>query len=130
MLRRRTQEEFEAHCEGGVRHLFTLGQYGFQDTLDAEERYHHYILEGSGSGGEQTVYEVDRDTMYEFMARFLAGTYEMEEYRLEQSPAHNTLLDVLELSAARARSGESEFSWEEFDQADSEVMDDGEEPKE
>ena len=127
MLRRRSDEEYQARSEGGVRHLFTLGQYEFQDTMDAEEHMHHHLLERTPEGAETTAYEVDRETMYEFMARYLAGSYEIEEYELEHSPSHHTLLDVLEIATARARSGETEFSWEEFDHAENEIMEDEEE---
>ena len=126
MLRQRSEEEYDADREGGVRHLFRLGQYEFQDTMDGEEKFHHYILEHAGGSDEIPRYEVDRETMYEFMARFLAGTHEMEEYKMERSPAHDTLLDVLEIAAARARSGEGEFSWEEFDRVENEVIDEEE----
>ena len=128
MLRRRSTEEYEASSEGGVRHLFTLGQYVFQDTMGTEDLMHHFLVERVAEGAETTAYEVDRETMYEFMARYLAGTYELEEYGMEHSPSHHTLLDVLEIATARARTGETEFSWEEFDRAESEVIDeDGEE---
>ena len=126
MLRFRPYDEYETHAEGGVRHLFRLGQYEFRDTIDPDEHYHHYILEVSEGADDPPVYEVDHDTMYEFMARFLAGTYELEEYDLEQSPSHNAMLDVLEIATARARAGETEFSWEDFDRPENEVMDDDE----
>ncbi len=123
MLRRCAEGEYDSNREGGVRHLFKLGQYEFEDTMDTEEQFHHYIVERA-EGGAATTYEVDRMTMYEFMARFLAGAYELEEYQMEQSPGHNALLDVLEIATARARSGETEFSWEAFDRVENEVMDD------
>lgn len=129
MLRFRPYDEYETHAEGGERHLFRLGQYEFHDTIDADGHYHQYILEADTGGEEAPAYEVDRETMYEFMARFLAGTYELEEYDLEQSPSHNAMLDVLEIATARARAGETEFSWEEFDTPESELMDD-EDPEE
>lgn len=123
MLRSRDEDQFRASHDGGVRHLFELGPYTFQDTMDADEAMHHFIAERS-EGGEESYYEVDPDTMYEFMARYLAGAYEVERYRLERSPGHDSLLDVLEIATARARAGESEFSWEEFDRAETELMED------
>lgn len=123
MFRQCTVDDHQTRAEGGIRHLFTLGPYQFQDTMDGEGRLHHFILEPSAGGVGPQIYEVDRETMYEFMARFLAGQYEMEEYGLEHSPGHDELLDVLEIASARARGGESEFSWEEFDPAETEVLD-------
>lgn len=124
MLRLRTEEEYEATASGGIRHLFTLGQYDFQDTMDDDDLLHHFIREQPGEGEESRSYEVDRETMYEFMARYLAGLYELEEYDLDQSPSHLSLLDVLEIATARSRAGESEFSWDAFDQVEPEVIDD------
>lgn len=128
MLRERSTDDYGAESEGGVRRLFTLGMYEFQDTIDGEERYHHYILERPAGGASGPTYEVDGETMYEFLARYLAGSFEMVQYHVDQSPTHNALLDVLEIATARARGGESEFSWEEFDNAETEVMDE-EEPR-
>jgi hypothetical protein len=122
MMKWRSYDEYEADAQAGTRHLFRLGQYEFHDTMDAEDGFHHYILDGPENGSETSAYEVDRETMYEFMARFLAGVYEMEEYDLEQSPSHNALLDVLEIATARARGGETEFDWEDFDRPDTELM--------
>jgi len=130
MLRQRSEGEYEVGSEGGVRHLFKLGQYEFQDTLDADEGMHHFIRGGAAQVADALAYEVDRDTMYEFMARFLAGRFELEEYGMEQSPSHLALLDMLEIATARARAGVSDFSWEEFDEAENELMDDGEEGEE
>lgn len=124
MLRQRTEEEYEASSGGGERYLFALGQYEFRDTIGDEDGLHHFIREAPGDGADPRHYEVDRDTMYEFMARYLAGAYELEEYDLEQSPSHMSLLDVLEIATARARAGESEFSWEAFDQVETEVLGD------
>lgn len=121
MFKESSTRHYETGAEGGVRHLFDLGGYLFQDTLDAEDGFHHFIVETEPGDVGPSVYEVDRETMYEFMARFLAGEHELEEYELERSPAHEALLDVLEIATARARSGESEFSWEEFDQSETEV---------
>lgn len=122
MFRHTSEDEYQSHSEGGVRHLFELGPYRFQDTAGSEGDLHHCILE-SAEGRDQATYEVDRDTMYEFMARYLAGEYEIREYNLDRSPAHDALLDVLELATARARSGESDFSWDEFDPGETEVLD-------
>lgn len=123
MLRQSGDVDHEASSEGGVRHLFALGPYEFHDTMDAEDQLHHFIVESTEGVAEPRIYEVDRETMYEFMARYLAGEYEMQEYALEHSPGHDALLDVLELATARARSGESEFTWDEFDPGEKEVLD-------
>lgn len=125
MLKQRSHDEYEAGSEGGVRNLFTLGPYDFHDTMDADDALHHFILDDSAEG-ETLAYEVDQPTMYEFMARFLAGEFEMREYHLETSPGHQALLDVLEMATARARAGESAFSWDEFDRGDTEILEDGE----
>ena len=122
MFRHRREKEYEAAAEGGVRNLFTLGPYEFHDTIDGDEAMHHFVVE-TAQDGEARVYEIDQPTMYEFMARFLAGEYEMREYHLERSPGHQALLDVLEMATARARGGESGFSWDEFDRGDTEVID-------
>jgi hypothetical protein len=122
MMKWRSLEQYQADAVTGTRHLFRLGQYGFEDTLDAEDNFHHYILDGAASDAETHAYQVDRDSMYEFMARFLAGLYELEEYDLDHSPSHNALLDVLEIATARARAGETEFSWEDFDSPENELM--------
>lgn len=122
MFRARAEDQFAGHREAGVRQLFTLGRYRFQDTLDGEGAHHHYVVDESMEGAP-AAYEMDRETMYEFMARYLAGEYEMEEYRLEHSPAHDEMLDVLELATARARTGETDFSWDEVDQGQTEILD-------
>ena len=124
MFKQSTQEAYQARSQAGVRHLFGLGPYEFHDTINDDGHFHHFILETGST--DESVYEVDRETMYEFMARFLAGEYEIDEYELEHSPGHDALLDVLELATARARSGESDFSWEEFDPGAMEVMEEGE----
>jgi hypothetical protein len=124
MFRTRSEDEYQAASEGGVRHLFRLGPFEFHDTLDAEDRFRHFVLEDAAGDEEPLLYEVDRETMYEFMARFLGGEYEKSEYDLERSPGHDALLDLLELAAARARSGETEFSLEELEQGETEVIDD------
>lgn len=71
---------------------------------------HHFVVESSDEEEGSRVFEVDSQTMYELMARFLAGEYEKREYRLERSPAHAALLNLLELATARARSGDSGFA--------------------
>jgi hypothetical protein len=77
---------------------------------------HHFVVESPGARAEADapVYEIDRETMYELMARYLAGEYEKVEYDMERSPAHEALLDTLEIATARARSGESEFSFDDL----------------
>lgn len=121
MFRLRSDDEYAAGAEGGVRNLFSLGPYEFHDTIDSEGIMHHFIVEPGDEDGPG-VYEIDQPTMYEFMARYLAGLYEMEEYELEHSPGHDELLDVLEMATARARAGESGFTWEEFDKGDTELL--------
>lgn len=123
MFRERSEQHYQDGSEGGVRNLFTLGPYEFHDTMNAEGELHHFIVEPVSDEGTG-IYEVDQPTMYEFMARFLAGHYEMKEYQLEHSPAHDSLLDVLEMVTARARGGESGFSWDEFDPGDTELLND------
>jgi hypothetical protein len=77
------------------------------------------------------VYETDRETMYELMARYLAGEYEKAEYEMERSPAHEALLDTLEIAAARARAGETEFSFDDLGVAeDWDELDENGEPVE
>jgi hypothetical protein len=127
MLRERSAEEYGDLSAAGVRHLFRIGGYRFEDVVDGEGVLHHIIGEdGAGPGGSACTYEVDRDTMYEFAARYLAGLYELEKYELDESPGHVELLDVLEIATARARGGEFDFSWEEFDAADAELIGEGE----
>lgn len=121
MFKLRSDDEYAAAAEGGIRNLFTLGPYEFHDTVDTESVMHHFIVEPADEDGPG-VYEVDHPTMYEFMARYVAGVYEMEEYELEHSPGHDELLDVLEMATARARAGESRFTWEEFDKGDTELL--------
>lgn len=127
MFRLRSEENYQEGSEGGVRNLFSLGPYEFHDTMGREGELHHYIVEPAADEGPG-IYEVDRQTMYEFMARFLAGHYELKEYHLEHSRGHDELLDVLEMVTARARAGESGFSWEEFDNGDTELLN-GEPPE-
>jgi hypothetical protein len=126
MFKLSTDDEHAVHSQGGVRHLFALGHFAFQDTLDDEGDFHHFVVE-TAADDERVRYEVGQDLMYEFMARYLAGVYEKEEYRLERSPGHDALLDVLEMAAARARAGETEFTVDELDHAEVEVLDEGDE---
>lgn len=126
MFRKSPDGDYDDLSENGVRHLFRLGPYEFQDTLDEEGRFHHFLLEGGGEGdGERVAYEVDGDTMRELMARYLAGEYEKVEYELERSPGHDALLDQLEIATARARAGETEFTFEDLDHEETEVLDAG-----
>lgn len=115
MFRLSSEEEYQEASEGGTRHLFALGYFEFHDTLDGEGRLRHFVLE---TGDDAGVFEAGREVMYEFMARYLAGLYEKEEYEMERSPAHEALLDNLELAAARARSGEADFSLDDLEAAD------------
>ncbi|HET7230499.1 MAG TPA: hypothetical protein VFJ16_10890 [Longimicrobium sp.] len=129
MFRKSPDGDLDDLSENGVRHLFRLGPYEFQDTLDGEGRFHHFLLEGAGaeeSDDEPAAYEVDGETMRELMARYLAGEYEKAEYELERSPGHDALLDLLEIATARARAGETEFSFEDLDYEESEILDGGE----
>lgn len=121
MFKQRSEQEYETGSNGGVRHLFSIGPYEFHDTMNEEGSLHHFILDPGEDDGPG-IYEVDQPTMYEFMARFLAGHYEIEKYHLEHSPGHDALLDVLEMASARARAGESGFSWDEFDHGDTELL--------
>jgi aminoglycoside phosphotransferase len=130
MFKLRSQTDYETRSAAGVRELFTLGQYRFHDTLDDDGAMHHFVTDTAGTEGEAEAYEMDAPTAYEFMARYLAGLHEMEEYAMEQSPAQDELLDVLEIATARARAGETDFTWDEFDTAESEVLDDGDEVEE
>ncbi|HEX2187927.1 MAG TPA: hypothetical protein VHG51_03465 [Longimicrobiaceae bacterium] len=111
MFRERSGDEHERGSEGGKRHLFALAGFELHDALDAEGRMRHFVLEPEGD----RVYEADRATMYELMARFLAGEYEKVEYGLERSPAHEALLDLLEIATARARSGDGDFTLDELE---------------
>jgi hypothetical protein len=115
MFRLSSDDEYQQASEGGTRHLFALGHFEFHDTLDAEGELRHFVLE---TGEEAGIFEAGREAMYEFMARYLAGLYEKEEYDMERSPAHEALLDNLELAAARARSGETELSLDDLEEAD------------
>jgi hypothetical protein len=130
MFRLRDVEAYETGSEAGVRHLFRVGSYEFQDTLDEDETFHRFILDSSNEEAGLAVYEVDTETMYEFMARYLAGVYEKAEYGMEQSPGHAALLDLLEIATARARAGETEFNLDEITRGETEVLGDAEETDE
>lgn len=118
MFRERSEDEYERGSEGGRRHLFALAGFTFQDALDAEGRMRHFVLEAEREGEDDArPYEADRATMYELMARYLAGEYEKAEYGMERSPAHEALLDLLEIATARARSGDGDFSLDELEGA-------------
>jgi hypothetical protein len=117
MFRQSSGTDSEGTSEGGIRHLFTLDHFEFLDSLDEGDRLHHFVVEHHE---EETadVYETDQATMYEFMARYLAGEYEKREFELQHSPAHGALLDALEMAMARARAGETEFSLDELEEID------------
>ena len=124
MFRKSPDGDYDDLSENGVRHLFRLGPYEFHDTLDEDGTLHHFLLEGA-AGGERTAYEVDGETMRELMARYLAGEYEKAEYDLERSPGHDALLDQLEIGTARARAGETDFTFDDLDHEETEVLDAG-----
>lgn len=125
MFRKSPDGDYDDLSENGVRHLFRLGPYVFHDTLDEDGTFHHFLLEGEGDS--RMAYEVDSETMRELMARYLAGEYEKVEYELERSPGHDALLDQLEIATARARAGETEFTFEDLDHEETEVLDAGDE---
>ncbi len=126
-----SHDELDQKSDGGTRPLFTLGHYEFRDSLDGEGNLHHFVLDLSETAEEPTVYETNRPTMYELMARYLAGEYEKSEYDLERSPAQEALLDTLEIAAARARSGETDWEFDDLDvtQDWAEIEEDLEEPE-
>lgn len=121
MFRHTSDEVYARRSTAGVRHLFSLGSFTFQDAMDGNGALRHFVVERGDPGGEPAPYEADLATMYEMVARFLAGEFEKREYRLEQSPAHHELLDILEMAAARARSGDPTFSLAELEE---EMLDD------
>ncbi len=128
MFRKSSEDEHEQSSQGGTRYLFALGHFQCHDAMDGEGGLHHFVVETGGAAEEAPVYETDRVTMYELMARYLAGEYEKREYEMERSPAHEALLDTLEIAAARARAGESEFSFDDLGVAEDwdEIDEDGE----
>jgi hypothetical protein len=123
MFRERNPGQYEEAAQAGVRHLFSLGEFVFQDAMDAEGTLSHFVCASEDESGGTSYFEIDLPVVYEFMARYLAGEYELREFEMEHSPAHDELLDVLEILTARARAGETDFSWDEFDPAETEVLD-------
>ena len=124
MFKQCTEDEYAQGSEGGTRYLFALDGFEFHDTMDEEGRLHHFVLESGEDEEEPAIYEADQPTMYELMARYLAGEYEKEAYELERSPAHEALLDLLELATARSRSGDSGFSLDELEEGEYEEEED------
>lgn len=123
MFRHCPEPEYDELSEGGTRYLFRLDHFEFRDTLDGEGFLHFFVTENAAD--ETIAYETDQASMYEFMARYLAGAYEKDHYQMERSPTHAALLDVMEIATARARSGDPGFSFdhaedgaEEMDGAD------------
>jgi hypothetical protein len=125
MFRRISEREYEERSAGGVRHLFRIDHFVLQDGLDDEGALHHCVIESGDDGDAAGWYLADRATMYEFLARYLAGEYEKKEYELARSPAHETLLDILEEAAARARSGETDFDITEIEEGEPLELEDG-----
>lgn len=122
MFRRCSEPEYEELSEGGVRYLFQMDHLSFRDTLDGDGFLHFFVVEETD---DPHFYESDQEVMYEFMARFLAGEYEKAHYEMERSPTHAALMDVLELVTARARAGDSTFSFDdEMEELEEEVGDD------
>lgn len=117
MFRLSSEDEYGTRSEGGRRYLFGLHRFEFHDTLDEEGAMHQFVVEEGEDGADPAVYATDPPTMYEFMARYLAGEYEKVEYEMERSPAHDALLDILELATAQARNGDTGFSFEELEEA-------------
>lgn len=123
MFRQISDTAYGERSGGGVRHLFRLGHFEFHDTLDDDGMIHHFLIESPEDGEEPVIHQTDQPTMYELLARYLAGEHEKKEYEMERSPTHEALLDLLELATARARSGESDFTIEELEEEE----EDGEE---
>jgi hypothetical protein len=109
MFRQISDSDFEEMSAGGVRHLARIDHFRLQDVLDDGGELRHCLLELNEEGEEQAAFLADQPTMYEFLARYLAGEWEKREYRLTRSPAHDTLLDMLEMATARARAGDTDF---------------------
>jgi hypothetical protein len=128
MFRPTSETDHDQMSEGGTRILFQLGPFEFHDTMDGEDILHRFVLERRADEEQPGIYEADQPTMYECMARFLAGEYEKREYDLERSPAHEALLDFLELATARARSGETEIGFDDLEPGDDYEGFDGKEP--
>lgn len=127
MFRPITDDAYDTLSSAGARPLCTVGAFVFEDTMDEAGALHHVILEQGDSDEGPTAYEADQPTMYELLARYLAGEYEKTAYELEQSPAHHALLDLLELAAARARSGDTDFTLSELDGATEDLLEDEQE---
>jgi hypothetical protein len=117
MFRQSSDAEFQGRAEGGTRHLFRIDSFEFFDVIDDEGVLHHFVLEHI-EDDETAAYEVDRHTMYEFMARYMAGEFEKRQYNLSISPTHQALLDALEMALAGARSGETDFTFDDLDDTD------------
>jgi hypothetical protein len=124
-----SEDLHQERAQAGVRHLFRIGNFTFEDTVDEAGGMHHFVRASGDPEGDVAFYEADRYTMYEFLARYLAGEYEKQEYDMDRSPGHAALLDLLELATARARAGESDFSIDELDEGINEDMDDDEEER-
>jgi hypothetical protein len=120
MFRLCSDEEFDEQSSAGTRPLFRVGSFVFQDTMDGDGHLHHMVIE---QDEDAAAYALDGATMYELVARYLAGEYEKEAYELDHSPAHHALLDLLEQAAARARSGDSDFSVADLDGSGEELID-------
>jgi len=125
MFRKTAEEAYEELASAGTRPLFAVGHFGFEDTMDGGGRFHHFVVEHGED--EDLYYEADQAVMYELVARYLAGEYEKKAYELDYSPGHHALLDLLELAAARARAGETDFDLAELDGVAEEVLDEDEE---
>lgn len=113
MFRAIDEEEYHERASAGTRALFELAHFAFRDTIDGAGEMHHFVVETGGDPHHH--YQADRGVMYELVARYLAGTYEKAEYQMERSPAHEALLDILEMITARARAGETELTVDELD---------------
>jgi hypothetical protein len=124
MFAKSSEDEYEEKSEGGTRHLFKLALFHFEDVRDAAGELFHFVIHRPQSDSEGVVYEADREVMYEFLARYLAGEYEKKAYSMDRSPAHESLLDLLEIAAARARAGDSSFDVDELDELEFEPADD------
>ncbi|HET6231403.1 MAG TPA: hypothetical protein VFE05_15120 [Longimicrobiaceae bacterium] len=118
MFKQSSGAEFEEQSEGGTRYLFSLDHFDFTDALGDGGAMRHFVVHTGATEDDASYFEADQATMYEFMARYLAGEYEKNEYGMTRSPAHEALLDTLEIAAARARAGESDFALDDLDVSD------------
>lgn len=118
-----SEEAYDSGSEGGTRYLFGMNHYEFHDTLDEDGLPRHFVLEYDEH--DTRFYEVDRGSMYECMARYLAGEYEKREYEMDESPTHAALLDLLELATAKARMGDSDFTLDDIAQEELDEDDEG-----